>query len=77
MPKTTKTADELAQLIMAEVSKLGVCRGTTGVTIDRLDDADMPFNWYISDAKNSNGLCLDEIEAIEREFQLKYDLAPK
>ncbi len=77
MAKTIKTAGELAELIMAEVNKLTICRGTTGVTIERLDDESMPFNWYISGAENSTGYCMDEIEAIEREFQAKYDLPPK
>jgi hypothetical protein len=76
MEKIVKTADDLAELVMQEARKSAACAGTTGVSIGRMDDPDMPFTWYVTHAHNSTDPCIDHIQAIEVRLQAIYDLAP-
>jgi hypothetical protein len=53
MARMVKTANEIAAMIMTASGKVGQCEGLTGVTVQRIDDEERPFNWTVSVAHNS------------------------
>ena len=75
MAKERKTAEELAALVFAEAQKARECEGLTGVTVQRIDDESVDYNWNVSFAHNSTPMCDRMIVDIETILQQLYDLA--
>ena len=76
MAKERKTRHELAALVFEEARKARECEGLTGVTVQRIDDDRVPYNWNVSHAhNNSTPMCAQVIGDIEARLQLLYDLA--
>ena len=75
MAKQHKTARELEALVFNQARKARECEGMTGVTVRRIDDPRVDYNWDVAHAHNSTPMCDRMIVDIETILQQLYDLA--
>ena len=74
MTKERKTAYELEVLIFNEARKARECEEMTGVTVRKIADARVDYNYEVS--FNSTPACAQIIADIVTRLQQRYDLAP-
>ena len=75
MAKVRKTARELEALVFNQARKARECEGMTGVTVRRIDDPRVDYNWDVAHAHNSTPMCERLIVEIVTKLQQRYDLA--
>jgi hypothetical protein len=75
MAKMLKNAAEIEALIMTAAATIDACDGLTGVTIQKIDDEKLPFNWTAKLMHNSSSvLCETAIVTIVDGMQRVIDL---
>ena len=73
--RTAKLTRELAALVFAEARKARECEGLTGVTVERIEDDRVGYNWNVSHAHNATRMCGQIIADVEAKLRKLYDLA--
>ena len=78
MPKTLKTAPELANLLTAELRKHKICEGVVVNEVTPVNEERLDFTWTATIVRKSSepvlGDCSGIFLAALRLFQQKYDL---